>query len=148
MEHLKSFTLSCAGIIGSGIAYLFGGWSQSMIVLLIFMTIDYFTGLIVAGVLGNSPKSKTGALSSKAGQQGLARKTMIWVFVLIGHQADIQLGLAVIREAVVISFILNELLSILENAGLMGVPIPGILTRVIEILKDKEVETQGVKKSA
>lgn len=136
---MKNTICTIIGIIGSFIASLFGGWTASLTTLLIFMGIDYFTGLIVAGVFHNSPKTDTGALESRAGFKGLIRKVMILLFVLIGYRLDLAVGTTYIRDAVCIAFIANELLSIVENAGLMGIPIPAVITNAIDILKKKEI---------
>ena len=136
---MKNTICTIIGIIGSSIASLFGGWTASLTTLLIFMGIDYFTGLIVAGVFHNSPKTDTGALESRAGFKGLIRKFMILLFVLIGYRLDLAVGTTYIRDAVCIAFIANELLSIVENAGLMGIPIPAVITNAIDILKKKEI---------
>ena len=62
------------GVIGGAIAGLFGGWDTALQTLVIFMAVDYITGLIVAGVFHTSPKTKTGTLESRAGWKGLCRK--------------------------------------------------------------------------
>ena len=128
------------GVIGSVIASFFGGWSSDLATLMIFMGIDYITGLIVAGVFKRSKKSKNGGLESKVGFKGLAKKVMILLFVLIGYRLDLLLGSDYIRTAIVIAFIVNETISITENAGLIGVPIPKPIMNAIDILKSKEDE--------
>lgn len=128
------------GVIGSMIASFFGGWSSDLATLMIFMGIDYITGLIVAGVFKKSKKSKNGGLESKVGFKGLAKKVMILLFVLIGYRLDLLLGSDYIRTAIVIAFIVNETISITENAGLIGVPIPKPIMNAIDILKSKEDE--------
>ena len=138
---MKAMFLTSVGAVGAYIASLFGGWSASLTTLLIFMGIDYATGLIVAGVLHNSPKTSTGALESHAGLKGLFRKFMTLVFVLVGHRLDIAMGTNYIRDAVCIAFIANELISLVENAGLMGVPIPAVITNAIDILSKKDTDT-------
>lgn len=134
---MKEMILTVIGCIGSAIAGFFGGWSTGLTTLLIFMAIDYITGLVVAGVFHASPKSETGALESRAGWKGLVRKGMTLLIVLIACRLDIMLGVNYIRDAVVIAFVVNETLSIIENAGLMGVPIPKAISKAIEMLKDK-----------
>lgn len=134
---MKNAICTTIGIVGSLVASLFGGWTASLTTLLIFMGIDYVSGLIVAGVFHNSPKTETGALESRAGFKGLIRKFMILLFVLIGYRLDVAVGTTYIRDAVCIAFIANELLSIVENAGLMGIPIPSVITNAIDILKKK-----------
>ena len=134
---MKNMVCTAVGIVGSLIASLFGGWTASLTTLLIFMAIDYLSGLIVAGVFHRSPKTETGALESRAGFKGLIRKLMILFFVLIGHRLDLAVGAGYIRDAVCIGFIVNELISIAENAGLMGLPVPAVITNAIDILKKK-----------
>lgn len=137
---IKNAVFACIGAIGSCLAYLFGGWDSALTTLLIFMAVDFVTGLIVAGVFHKSPKTEKGALESRAGFKGLCRKFLILAFVMIANRLDIVLGFDYVRTFVCISFMCNELLSIVENAGLMGVPIPAIITNCIEILKSKADE--------
>lgn len=137
---MKNAICTAVGIGGSLVASLFGGWTASLTTLLIFMGIDYLSGLIVAGVFHNSPKTETGALESRAGLKGLIRKFSMLLFVLIGHRLDVAVGTTYIRDAICIAFMANELLSIVENAGLMGVPIPAVITNAIDILKKKSDE--------
>lgn len=134
---MKTTICTWIGITGSFIAGLFGGWSSGMTTLLICMMIDYMTGLIIAGVFKQSPKSENGALESRAGFKGLCRKGMVLLFVLIAYRLDLTLGTEYIRDAVVIGFISNEVISIVENAGIMGVPVPKKLRQAIDMLKDK-----------
>ena len=137
---MKNWLCALIGIIGGAIATLFGGWDTGMITLVLFMAIDYSTGLIVAGVFHKSGKSENGALDSKAGWKGLVKKGMILVFVFIGYRLDVYIGTDYIRSAVIIGFVCNELISIIENAGLMGVPIPEVIVQAIDILKAKKEE--------
>ena len=125
------------GVAGGILTSLFGGWTQAMVTLLICMGIDYVTGLIVAGVFKNSTKSKTGSLESKASWKGLCRKGVTLSFVLIGHRLDLALETGYIRDSIIIAYIVTEIISIIENAELMGVHIPAILKKVIELLKFK-----------
>lgn len=134
---MKNGICTGIGIIGSFVASFFGGWDAGLTTLLLFMAIDYASGLIVAGVFHNSPKTKTGALESKAGWKGLCRKSMTFLFVLIAYRLDLAIGVDYIRNAVIIGFIANELISIVENAGLMGLPLPTVITKAIDILTDK-----------
>ena len=134
---MKSVICSTIGVVGSAIASCFGGWSAAMTTLLIFMLIDYVSGLAVAGIFHKSKKSENGALESKAGFKGLCKKGMILLFVLIGYRLDVAIGTEYIKDAVCIGFIVNELISIIENAGLMGVYVPAPISKAIDILKDK-----------
>lgn len=137
---LRATLLTSIGAVGSIIANLFGGWSSDLTTLLIFMTIDFVTGLLVAGVFKKSKKTKNGALQSKVGFKGLSKKVMILLFVLIGYRLDLLFGSDYIRTALVIAFICNETISITENAGLMGIPIPKPIKNAIDVLKSKEDE--------
>jgi toxin secretion/phage lysis holin len=101
------------------------------------MGIDFITGLIVGGVFHKSPKTDSGTLESKAGWKGLCKKGVVLFFVFIGTQLDILLSTEYIRDGICIAFIVNELLSIIENAGLMGIPVPNIIKNSIELLKGK-----------
>ena len=132
------------GIVGSFIASLFGGWDAALVTLLTFMVIDYISGLVVAGVFHNSKKTENGALESKAGWKGLCRKCMTLLFVLIAYRLDLALGVGYIRDAVIIGFMTNELISIVENAGLMGLPLPAVITKAVDVLT-KKAEGEGNK---
>ena len=138
MTNIKTAVLAAIGTIGGGIAALFGGWTSAMTTLIIFMVIDYATGIIVAGVFHRSGKSKSGALESRAGFKGLCRNGMILLILLVACRLDLMLGTGYIKDCVCIAFVVNETLSIIENAGLMGVPIPQVLIKAIDVLKAKE----------
>ena len=133
----KEYICTLIGAIGSAIASAFGGWDASFSTLLIFMAIDYMTGLLVAGVFHASPKSENGALESKAGFKGLVRKGLILVIILAACRLDLLLGVNYIRDAACIAFIINELISMIENFGLMGVPFPETVKNAVELLQKK-----------
>ncbi len=134
---MKGWICAAAGLAGSWVASLFGGFDAALITLLIFMGVDYVTGLLVAGVFQNSEKTANGALESRAGWKGLCRKGVTLLIVLVACRLDLLTGANFIRDTVVIAFTVNETISIVENAGLMGVPIPRVLVRAIEVLKNK-----------
>ena len=129
------------GLIGGLIATALGGWDVGLQTLVIFMCIDYITGILVAGVFHKSKKSETGTLESRAGWKGLIRKGVTLLIVLVAVQLDKVIGSTFIRDAVIIGFIANELISIVENAGLMGIPIPSVITNAIDVLQ-KKAETK------
>ena len=133
----KVTVLTVIGAIGSFIANLFGGWTNDLATLVIMMGIDFLMGLLIAAVWHKSGKSENGALSSWSAWKGLCRKCVSLLFVLIAYRLDIVLGVNYIRTAVIIGFIVNELISIIENAGIMGIPIPGVITKAIDMLKQK-----------
>ncbi len=135
---MKHGICAVLGMVGSLIAGAFGGWNGAFVTLLIFMAADYLSGLAVALVFRKSPKTKSGGGSSRVGWKGLCRKGMTLLIVLVAYRLDLILGVNYIRDTVMIGFIANETISITENAGLMGVPLPKVIVRAIDILNDKE----------
>lgn len=134
---MKYKIFTALALAGSALAGLFGGWDMALETLLILMAADWITGgILLPAVFGKSPKSPNGALESRAGWKGLCRKGMTLFYILIAARLDRLLGMDYIRNAVCIGFIANELLSIVENAGLMGVPLPAMIRKVIDILKE------------
>ena len=134
---MKEGICTAVGVVGSAIAAAFGGWDQALVTLVIFMVIDYLSGLIVAGIFHNSRKTENGALESKAGFKGLIRKGLVLVVILVACRMDMLLGVNYIRDAACIAFIVNELISMVENFGLMGVPFPEPIKEAIELLQKK-----------
>lgn len=134
---IKTATFSFISLVGGALSYLFGGFDMALQALIIFMIVDYTTGLIVAGVFKKSNKSENGALESKAGWKGLCKKGVSLLIVLIATSLDRLTGTVIIRDAVIFGFIANECLSIVENAGVMGLPIPKFLVDAIEVLKNR-----------
>lgn len=137
MDKIKGTVLTIIGVAGSIIADLLGGWDTALQTLIIFMAVDYITGLVVAGVFKKSGKTETGALQSLAGWKGLCRKGMTLLIILVAAQLDKVAGTEVIRNAVIIGYVANESLSIFENAILMGLPIPKVLKNAVEIMREK-----------
>ena len=134
---MKHVICTALGVIGSAIASAFGGWDAGLVTLIIFMAVDYLSGLLVAGVFHKSNKTDTGALESKTCWKGLCRKCMTLIFVLVAYRLDLVIDTSYIRDAVIIAFIANELISIVENAGLMGLPIPPVIVKAIDALQKK-----------
>lgn len=139
---MKSIICSVFGVVGSTVSYLLGGWDMAVVTLLIFMVIDYITGIIVAGVFHKSKKTESGSLESRVGWKGLVKKFVTLLFIIIAVRLDMLIGNSYVRDAVCIAFITNETLSIIENAGLMGIPLPNVITKALEILKSKEDTTE------
>ncbi len=137
---MKAKVCTLLGTIGSIVVSAFGGWDSGLATLIVFMGIDYIMGLVVAGIFRNSPKTQSGALESRVGWKGLCRKCVTLLFVLIAYRLDIIIGVSYIRNAVIIGFVANELISIVENAGLMGIPLPTVLSNAVEILTRKTEE--------
>lgn len=108
-----------------------------LIALLAAMALDYVTGLLVAGVFHNSPKTDGGGLESRAGLKGIVRKMGMLFLVMVAVQLDILAGTDMCRDFAVMFLCANEGLSILENLGLMGVPVPKFISKSFEVLRDK-----------
>lgn len=132
---MKENICTAAGIIGGFFAALLGGWDSALITLVLFMAIDFTTGITAS--MGRSKHSKTGRLSSKAGWVGLAKKFCILLMVVVAVRMDIMIGTTYIRDATCIGFCVNELLSIIENTSLMGIPYPPAIKKAIEVLQKR-----------
>lgn len=135
MNALKTVACTFFGAAGAWVVQLFGGWDKDMTTLITLMAIDFVMGLVIAAVFKNSPKSINGAVDSSSCFEGLCKKCMILLFVLLAHRLDVSLNVDYIKTAAVIGFIANEAISIIENAGLMGMPLPKAFIRAIDILK-------------
>lgn len=133
MEKIGICTVFGAAV--SAITAFFGGWDASIATLMIFMGIDYITGMICA-FCGKSKKTENGGASSAVGLVGLAKKVFVLFLIIVAVRLDMLVGTTYIRDAVCLTFCLNELLSIIENAGLIGLPVPKALTVGIEALKE------------
>ena len=136
--RVKNIIIMIFGSIGSLLSFLLGGFDSVMIALLIFMVIDFLSGLILAIVFKKSKKTESGRLSSQAGILDLTKKIFILFLVAVSTQLDIILGTTFIRDGTVIGFISMEGISIIENASLAGLPIPKVIKNALEIISKKE----------
>lgn len=139
---IKESLCTSVGIVGSMIISLLGGWDVPMQALIICMIIDYLSGLAVAGIFHKSKKSENGALNSRSGLKGLCMKCMILFIIVAIIQVGKVLNVDWLRNATIIGFISNEFISIVENAGLMGMRLPKPVFKAIDILNDKEKENE------
>ena len=137
---MKYTFLGVLGVIGAAIVGALGGWDTALQTLIIFMSIDYFSGLIVAAVFKASPKSQNGKLESRAGLKGLFRKVAMLAAVLMAFYLDQVASTDFVRDAACIAFICNEGISIIENFGLMGIPIPPVILNAIDALQGDKSE--------
>ena len=130
MERFTDWLKAAAAALGGAAAYLWGPWDALIIALVIFVVLDYITGIAKAAVRRE--------LSSKAGFQGLLKKVAIFVLVAIGTVMDSVIPAAnhAIRSAVIMFYIANEGLSILENAGEIGLPMPEALKAALKKLSE------------
>jgi len=140
MTHTKAAVISLAGVFGGIFTSFFGVWSDDILALLVLMAIDFITGIIVAGLFQSSPKTQSGGLSSKECLKGIAKKVCELLLVAAAYQADRLIGFDYARGAAVAALCVAEIISIMENAGAMGIlpePLRNIFSRVIDILNKK-----------
>ena len=124
-------------VVGGAIGYFLGGLDGLLIVLLVFMVIDYITGIMYA--------IKEGTISSKTGFAGICKKILILILVGMSNMLDVyvlQTG-SMLRTAALFFYISNEGVSILENAGKLGLPIPNKIKNVLAQLHDKAEDTSS-----
>lgn len=130
MERFDIIYKTGAAAVGAVVGYLFGGWSELLGILLAFVVMDYVTGVLAA--------SKEGTLRSAVGFKRIPKKVMIFVLVAVGHLIDRAVGTnGLFRDATVFFYLANELLSIIENAGRMGLPVPEQIKQAVEVLQGK-----------
>ncbi|PED84291.1 holin [Bacillus pseudomycoides] len=138
MDRIDVLVKTFVTTFGAFCGYFFGGWDTVLQILVIMAAIDYLTGMIAAGY--------NGELKSKVGFKGIAKKVVLFLLVGVASQLDAAFGSnSAIREATIFFFMGNELLSILENAGRMGIKLPSALSNAVEILggKQKQEERKG-----
>ena len=134
---MKESICTALGVLGAGIAWAFGGWDAAMAALVVCICVDYVSGSIVALVFHKSSKTETGAYNSAYGIKGLFKKCLMLLFVLVAVQIDRLMGADYVRDAVCIGFCSNEILSIVENLGLAGIPMPNAVTKALDQLQKK-----------
>lgn len=134
---MKDVICTMTGILGALLSWAFGGWDAALVALVVCMGVDYISGSLVALVFHNSRKTATGAYNSGYGLKGLCKKGLMLLFVLVAVQIDRLLGTQYVRDAVCIGFSVNEILSIIENLGLAGIPMPEPVMKALEQLQHK-----------
>ena len=134
---MKETVCTVLGLLGAAVSWAFGGWDSAMMTLLICISVDYISGSIVALVFHKSTKTESGAYNSAYGLKGLCKKGLMLLFVLVAVQIDRVLGTEYVRDAVCIGFSVNEILSIIENLGLAGIPMPEAVVKALEQLQKK-----------
>lgn len=132
---MKETVCTAFGVAGSLLAAAFGGWDAALAALLVCIGVDYISGSIVALVFHKSSKTESGSYNSAYGLKGLCKKGLMLLFVLVAVQMDHILGADYVRDAVCIGFCANEVLSIVENLGLAGVPMPQAVIKALEQLQ-------------
>ena len=99
------------------------------------MVIDLIVGFTVSAVWHKSSKTKSGKVSSKVMFKGIVKKILTLVLVVVAYQLDILLGYNVIRHVVIIAFIVQEIISIIENIAITGIKSPEIITKALDVLE-------------
>lgn len=139
MTNRLAAVAAATGVVGGVFSALIGGWDLALETLCVIMLLDYLTGLIVAGVFKKSPKSEGGALDSKAAFKGLVKKSLIIIIVVAFHQADKLTGKSFFRDGACWAFFLAELISVIENVGLVY-PLPGFIIKALDWFRKKSDE--------
>lgn len=138
MNNAWDIVTKWALAIAGGIAGFFMGvWTPLLTILTWCMALDILTGLIVA-FTGNSPKTAGGGVSSAAIWEGVGKKIIIMAIVGLAALIDSATGNAVFMAAAATYYVANEGISILENAVLMGVPVPDALKMALEVMRDRK----------
>ena len=135
---MKEWICTALGMVGAAAAWVFGGWDAALVGLLLCMAVDYISGSVVALVFHKSSKTPTGAYDSRYGLKGLCKKGLMLLFVVVAVQADRLLGADYVRDAVCIGFCVNEMISIVENLGHAGVPLPQAVINALDQLQSKQ----------
>lgn len=132
---MKRIFCAAAGVIGAAASWALGGWDAALTALVICMAADYISGSVVALVFHKSGKTDSGTYNSSYGLKGLCKKGLMLLFVAVAVQIDNLTGGGCARDAVCIGFCTNEALSIIENIGLAGVPMPEAVVKALEQLQ-------------
>ena len=135
---LKNIYLIIISAMGSILAEVFGGWDVFLKSLVMFMAVDYITGMTVALVFHRSGKTENGGASSRVGFRGIVKKICIFLLVALAVRVDSITGTNYVRNATIFFFLGNEGLSVIENIGLMGVRYPAFLKKALETLKEQK----------
>ena len=132
MKELVNTIQMIVAVLGGYIGYFLGGWDGFLYALVVFVVIDYITGLMVA-VLEKR-------LSSEVGFRGIFKKVVLFSLVAVGHIVDSRLlqNEGVIRTAVIFFYLSNEGISILENTAKIGLPVPEKLKEVLSQLNKED----------
>ena len=133
---MEKFFCYVLGVLGSFISCVHGKCDIPLRTLILFMVIDYISGILIAVFFKKSPKSERGTLKSEVGWKGICKKEMMLIYVFVGVHLDILMNNDYIGNTICIGFIVNELISIIENAGIMGIPMPTVLKNIIDILNE------------
>ena len=136
MEGMIKFFIAAGGAVTS---FLFGGWTQLMMVLVVFIVIDFVSGLALA--------AKEGKAASRELWFGVTRKIATLSIIAVAHLLDTIIGDAhLIRDAAIFFYLAGELLSLIENIGRLGVPIPPVIAKAVLVLRGKSGDDSNASK--
>lgn len=143
---LKNIILVAASTVGGVLVDFTGGMDTVLKALLVFMAVDYLTGITVAFIFHKSKKTIGGGASSREGFKGIIKKLCMLLLVGLAHELDSIMKVDCIRSTTVMFFLVNEGLSVLENMGLMGIKYPAFFVKALEVLREKseKEETGGM----
>ena len=142
---MRETILIIIGATGGVVASALGGFDYFLHALFVLMAVDYVSGLVVAGIFKKSKKTRTGALNSHIGFKGIVKKCMMLLMVLVAYRLDYVIGWDFVRYGMIIALLVNELISIAENAGLMGIPISAVFKKALDILGKRGEEEDSNK---
>ncbi len=129
---------SVVGALAAALEFFIGGFDEKIIILVVLMCVDFVMGILIAMLWGKSKKSKYGGLSSNCCWQGIVKKICTIFLVAVAYQIDKLIGMTIIRSAVIVAFCVSEIISICENAAIMGIlpeQVKNIFEKAIDILK-------------
>lgn len=132
---IKNIISLATGLIGSTIINIIGKPTEDLMILILLMIIDLIVGFLVSLIWQKSSKTESGKLSSRVMFKGIVKKFFTLVIVVLAYQLDILLATNVIRHTVIIAFVIEEFLSIIETVALTGVKVPSIITKALDVLE-------------
>ena len=137
---VKFLYMAVVGGIGGLFTMAFGGWSTGLVTVIMLMCFDLLTGgFIIPVVFKRSPKTETGGIQSNAFGKGVCRKLYKILLISVAYRLDVMFGINYLKDTFIIAFTFEETLSLVENAALMGMPLPAVITNTLDVLKNKKI---------
>lgn len=134
--NIPKILMAVSGGVGALVAYV-TSWSPHIGTLLILMIIDFVFGLLTPIIVGKSKKDASGKISSKVCRRGIVKKCVVFLLIYVAWLLGKEAGFLALTEAVVMGFIISETISILENAAVLGVPIPKVFLKLLKVMNEK-----------
>ena len=136
MNNVLRYVKGAVAVIGAALTSFLGGWDTMLGILVLFVALDYATGVVAAWYEKH--------LDSDIGAKGIVKKFLLFVIVALAFQVDNAIGQEIFRSLAIWFYLANEALSIIENAGRCGVPIPAFLKTALEQMKQRADEGKPV----